>query len=220
MKVVISLGLIFIILMMCVFAAQGIMAQYNPVMQAQGEQIRLEAQQAALDAEQRRIQAQAEWELRQAERERITNEMVASYKAALPWVMGIATITVCILIGMIGISIAQTVHGVGLATVVAANTAARLIRLDRRTGQFPIVLRDGMLIDPNTGMAMLTDQEHEPNTRMISAANSVRLAGVAINNTKVHMLGNNAHAGPMVAGAMQPKLSAPNYIQEKNDETY
>jgi len=43
MKVVISLGLIFIIWMMCVFAAQGIMAQYNPVMQAQGEQIRLEA---------------------------------------------------------------------------------------------------------------------------------------------------------------------------------
>jgi hypothetical protein len=216
MKIFISLALVAAIVIMISFSLQAALAQYHPVLIAQGEQIRLEAEQAALAAEQARIQQQAEWELKQQERERITNEMVASYKAALPWVMGIGTITVCMLIGMVGLTVVETLRGIGRATVIAAHTAAHQVRLDPRTGQYPLVMAGNMLVDPNTGMALLTDREREANPRMIVAANSVRLSGVAVNNTKVHLFGNNQHAGPMVAGAMHPQLSAVDRVSYQN----
>ena len=207
MKLLISLFLLAIIIIMISLGTQSITAKFNPVIIAEGEKIQLEAEQAKIDAEQARIQQQAEWELQHSERKQVTNEVVQGYKTSIPRVIGIASMVMCILIVIVGVSISKTIYGVGDATVIAAHTAAHQIRLDPRTGQYPLYVPKNVLIDMNTGLALRLDAPNEPDGRMITAANSVRLSGVAVNNTKLRMFGNNNHAGQVVGGAMRPQLS-------------
>jgi hypothetical protein len=158
----------------------------DPRNQADAEATSIQAQQDAADQAQKRSQQQAEWELKLAERARITEQMVAALKVTLRFA------TIAAALGLSGWGIGLGIAGVriGQAFGQAANLRANQIELNQKTGQYPLLQYVGRgyvsLTNPNNGETLLLNTANPADRERIAAVGQVQLAGVITRNAASH----------------------------------
>lgn len=147
-------------------------AWYHSIESANYQRSQQQAQQQA--------QQRAEWALQQNEREAVSEQIIASWKAAIPIFWGLASFTV-VALALVMIYVSARA---GQAVVIKAETWARSISVDPRTGQLPGYLNNKIFVDPNTGLVMTTDKPAPPNPQLAQGAMAIRAAGVVSRNSR------------------------------------
>ncbi len=132
------------------------------------------------DRVQARAHAQAEWNVQLAERKAVSEQIVASWKIAIPIFWGVASFVVVTLALILIYVMARTGH----ALVTKSQIWSRSISVDPRTGQLPGYLNNRVFADPNTGLVMTTDKPAAPDRQLAQGAMAIRAAGVVSRNSR------------------------------------
>ena len=174
MKLIISILLMAILV--AIFAAT---LTHSYIGTAAYNAIEANSFQQSLDKNQARKQQQAEWSLQQAERElnfsereQISETIVTGWNKSLPWLFGVGTAGICLILA----AMVRTVSEVGGAVADKARLVARQIPMDPETGSFPLLLsEDGQyVLDVNSYASMEIGKEYAPQLQFVDRANRVR----------------------------------------------
>ncbi len=181
-----EVGVIFLILVAGLVIAVAIAsARADPRDQASADRTVILAQEEAKMAEQQRAQQQKEWDLQQKQREALFEAWLAAWKEAIPWIFGFCMLAVGIVMFSAAFGASAATIGIGKAVAVGAMVKARQLWVDKETGQLPgYVSEQNYLADPNTGSVVSLASANSADSRMVSAANSVRAIGVIARQAK------------------------------------
>jgi outer membrane murein-binding lipoprotein Lpp len=157
----------------------------DPRKDAQANEINTQAAQDAATAEQQRQFAadRHAYEMADAARWRmIKDSAIETAKRVMNFTVWIAGIAIAISISGLAGSIAFSLHKIGMAAATGADIKARLIYLDKNTGQFPMFVYEGHgrghLLNGNTNGALPLDTRHEPDRQMIANSGAVLIASM------------------------------------------
>lgn len=162
----------------------------NPVKEAQGYQIKEQADQDALNQSQQRQQDQQlheiqiqQLQLEEQHREATAKEWRAGLNRMIHYGFIFGTIGVCVSLLALAFAFSYSSIGTAKAFARAAEVRANLIPLDRVTRQFPLVLQyigrgKVSLTNINTGETLLLDTRNEPDRQLIATSGATQIAGV------------------------------------------
>lgn len=162
---------------------------------------------AVADQQAARAQAQADWDLAHGERAAISAAWVNSWSAAVPWIWFFGSFSVMVVVFSAAYSISLATIGLGQAVATSAAIRARLVYLDRSTGQYPAYLPGAadVYMDINNGLVLpMTPTGPEP--LLAAAANNTRALGVVANNAR---LANDGQGGQIAQGLAAADIRYP-----------
>ena len=192
-----TLGFILLVTMALLAAACDPFKADQIEAQAQADALAITTEQQALDQTQQREHQEQLNIIEQAKATLRYEQMVALWQNTKPQLMAAAQMWVILLaaggaVAFIYLSHHGVVEGKRLMTgmtnalVLKAEIKARMITLDKETGQFPaIYMGHGQIAvgDINTGHVMTFDTRHDGVPQMIAGATAIRHTGVATRNT-------------------------------------
>lgn len=162
----------------------------DPRKDAEAYKIRLEADQSVLTEEQNRQHAQ---ELHDLQMQQLTMDQEdrkawqGQWQLAGSRAIWLGSITIilalCFSVLVITRVTTKTIRGVGAALVRKADVSANLVKLDRATRQFPLLVQHVhgtrfAVHNPNTGSVIMLDMASAADRQLISTAGLTQLAGV------------------------------------------
>jgi hypothetical protein len=164
--------LLFIVVIFCLSACKP-----SPVSEAKAEAIRKRASQDAADQEQARDHREDAHQTSEVENEALAGAWVFAKQCIILW--GAANTMLIITAAAVGLGFALV--GTGQATAIRAKTRARLIPLNAKTRQFPLIPFEAggkvRIYNPNTDSVTAVGAIQAPNSQMITASGAVQLAG-------------------------------------------
>jgi hypothetical protein len=117
-----------------------------------------------------------------AERKAVSEKVIESWNAAIPWFWGIASFTGVVLSLVAIYTFARTGH----ALTTKAEIWARSVSVDPRTGQLPAYMprKGNVIADPNTGLVLPYGEGYRMDRQMAQGAQQIRALGVVSRNAR------------------------------------
>lgn len=180
---------------------------------AEAVQIRLEAEAEANARAQELQQKALQFELKHAEAEATSAQLIASMRDFIRYTFGALTIGAVGFILAAAVGLSWGTVGAGRAAAEAVHVRANLVPLDVATRQYPLYLqkvsRDRYtLTDMNTGQVKLLDLRDAGDRQLIATAGAVRLAGAVAYESRR----SSDPAGVAIIGT-NPAIVAPREYQ-------